>query len=118
MPPPTIEPAEQPRDYSGMSIRDHFAARAPLEIPEWFVHVPPPKNFPDQPKVDDAPKKHQQQLRDWIHDGTYDLSAELAYFQVAWNAHIKARDEWKERDEAARYIQWRWHYADLMLAAR
>ncbi len=36
----------------GMSLRDYFAARAPVDIPDTFVHVPAPGKPEPLPTVD------------------------------------------------------------------
>jgi hypothetical protein len=103
---------------TGMRLRDYFAAHAPLEVPEWFRHVEPKKNFPPDADVEDLDETHRKLARDWRHDPCFDLPEEIAWWGEKVKAHRAARSEWFEADVRARFIQWRWAYADAMLAAR
>lgn len=100
----------------GMSLRDYFAARAPGEIPNWFKHVSPVKDFKPLPSWQELPlKEDQNQVRDWMSDGCYDLPDNLSWFQEAFVKYRAAYAVWEEADKIARYFQWRWYYADTML---
>lgn len=99
-------------------LRDYLAAHAPAEIPDWFSHVEPPKDYPPAPRWMDAPKEHHELLRSWLNDGCFDLPDELRWFQDEMTAHRTGRDAWHKQNDAARYFQWRYAYADAMLAHR
>ncbi len=106
---------------SNLTVRDYFAAEAPAEIPGWFKHKPAAVNVPAMPDWRELPKDHQIVAQDWLHDSCFDLGGEipaLVSFQQPAEAHWKAKAEARLRDEQERYIQWRYHYASMMLAER
>lgn len=94
---PSHEEHEESREEEGMSLRQYFAAHAPMvqaidsdgdgthEPPFWYEHSPRPK-FP-------GPSESKE-----------DRDRKTAEF----NAQIKA---W----ERERFFSWRWYYADQML---
>lgn len=102
----------------GMMLRDYFAAHAPAEVPEWFQHVPPARDYTPMPKWMDWPEEHHRALRAWLSDGCYDLPDELSAFQEQARQHREDKRFWDARNQAARFIQWRWRYAEMMLEAR
>ena len=77
--------------FSKEMLRDWFAAHAPVEIPEWFVHT----KAPDEPEMPDilCPSSEQKEY-------------EIIY------------DIWNRLDLKERYFQWRFYYADQMLKYR
>lgn len=105
------------RGQRGMTLRDYFAARAPTSIPIWFTHVEPSKDglppMPDRLQLD---KSHQKIAQDWEEDPIYDLPKELAWYGEKVFAYRHACALWRDENNAARFFQWRWHYADAMLA--
>jgi hypothetical protein len=104
---------------SGMSLRDYFAAHAPLEPARWFKYTPLPKDgIPPMPNVNDLVERHRQVAADWRRDGCFDLPEEIAWWGEKVEAHRKAVSEWNVANDAAMFIQWRWAYADAMLAER
>ena len=98
--------------------REYFAARAPAAIPEWFVHVEPPKKFPPMPDYMQLDEAHRGIARDWQSDPISDLPEEIAWYGEKVKAHREGKWSWNRLNESARYVQWRWAYADLVLAAQ
>lgn len=120
---PTPESAEfQPGD--GMTLREYFAAHAPANVPTWFQHQPPAKTHgdPPMPKVPEPP-------RDQAEGETYtDFTSRRAEMVEVYNAAFQAlkptramwvlqEAAWVRRDCMARLVQWRWAYAEAMVAA-
>ena len=103
---------------NGVHLRDYFAARAPAEIPDWFVHVEPSKAFPPMPDYKTLDEAHQKTARDWQCDPCYDLPEELAWYGEKVAAHRAGKEAWGTANRRARYVQWRWAYADMMLDVR
>lgn len=100
-----------------MTRRDYFAAHAPIEIPTWFEHPEPPKNIPPKPDFAALDPAHQSIVRDWQEDPCFDLPEELTWYAEKWTAYQKARADWNDENDAARFFHWRWYYADRMLVA-
>lgn len=72
----------------GMTLRDYLAAHAPLDIPAWFKHVPPPKNFPPLPDWRSVKNRDDQEVvKNWLDDGPCDLPDHLMWFQRAVQSH-------------------------------
>lgn len=104
--------------FTGISARDYFAARAP-ECPFYFEHVGLPQDFPPMPDfMALGCKEHQDIAKSWKDDPCFDLPEELAWFGKKVVAHRAARDKWNRDDAISRLIQWRWYYADAMIAQR
>lgn len=101
-----------------------FAAHAPTDIPEWFKHIEPPKDkVPPAPDANVLPERPRQSFVSWRQDPCYELGAsssfpELADFEKAQNKHWEAIKEWRSKNQAARYFQWRWFYAGQMVLNR
>lgn len=102
-----------------ISLRDYFAARAPLEIPSWFrLHRAEKK-----PAMPSARRElTSEQLDQWQGLGDYleddDVDPEVLEFRDRYDAASHAVGAWEEAYERDRYLAWRWAYADLMIAAR
>jgi hypothetical protein len=125
----TLLPPNAQATYSGMSLRDYFAAHAPTEIPAWFVYGddrPPIPHILDigsalalQPGLADLFDFEQENLRQWLYDGSWDLEPKLEAIGHAASKAIaesrEARRAAEEQREADRYFAWRWHYADNMI---
>lgn len=104
----------------GATLRDYFAAHAPSEIPSWFDEykeikapskpTPPPHATPEQRRT----------AAFWIGDPCYDLEGDpiLEQFQRDYAAWVKKVHEVSRLNKSARYIAWRWYFADQMLSAR
>lgn len=100
-----------------ISRRDFFAAHAPAEIPDWFKHIEPEKTYPPMPDYKALDETHQELARQWQCDPCFDLPEELAWYGEKVIAHRAGREDWVDADRRARYIQWRWAYAGMMVAA-
>lgn len=123
-----------------ITLRDYFAAQAPADPPSWFTVPAQPFEAPPVPPspaftLDDmvSDDRARRTCRDWFRDGDFDLEdaigVPLPPDVVAWRDSVGAYHEAMERrgearyahdaaQKRARYIAWRWAYADLMLAAR
>lgn len=98
-----------------VDLLSYFAARAPVEIPHWFVHTPPPINYPPMPDANQLDAVHQKTARDWILDGCFELPDEIKWFGEKVIERRKAKAEWELLDRANRFYQWRWEYALAMV---
>lgn len=115
-------------DRGGMTLRDYFAAHAPVEIPQWFqiTDFPP---LPAEPAVPEGLSERGAKLaRDWRNDPIFELSNYaadnelpasdeplLAAYASAMEAWWDAKEEHGRDKEAARFFSWRWHYAAMMV---
>lgn len=97
------------------STRDYFAAHAPDQIPVWFVHKEPKREYPPMPDYLKLDETHQQTALSWQRDGCFDLPEEIAWFGEKVTAHRKGKADWEDANYAARYFQWRFYYADMMI---
>jgi hypothetical protein len=105
--------------YETLTMRDYFAANAPAEIPDWFRHEEPPRDYPPQPDWRDIKDREQAEIAaNWLSDGCYDLPESLRWFAAAVKQHRDSREQWGRENAAERFFQWRWHYADMMIASR
>lgn len=102
----------------GMTLRDYFAVRAPVNIPYWFKHRRPEATYPPMPDVKELDEAHRKTAEDWIEDPAFDLPEEIFFFGEKVTAHRAGHAEWLDTDRDARYFQWRFYYADSMLAER
>lgn len=112
------------RPHEGMDLLDYFAARAPVEIPDWFEgpKVPDPVQ-PSIPREIDDPNTES-----WLRGLAFDLWG--AYQQEDPRRQIAIAFErdvyrWRRQKEATRklragkrFFAWRYAYAEGMLAAR
>lgn len=112
----------------GMTLRDYFAAHAP-EPPEWFSPTMPPKPrlpswmdyLPYVPEVYDAVARFFDggAPEEFVAEVPPEDREAAQVFVAAWKEADRARHEWNAADRLLQTIvQWRWHYADAMLAAR
>ncbi len=103
----------------GMSLRAYFAAHAPDEIPQWFKHKPLEESPPPPPMIPFGPEHSVRHIREYLHDectrDAYPNDEIFKEFVKRHRAYFAARHEYQIRDSAARMIQWRCTYADLML---
>jgi hypothetical protein len=121
-------------EQDGMGLRDYFAAHAPSEIPEWFEHDYEAEEI-DAPQWSTLPLHLQQAARDWINDPSFDLAemldadeyetdeyskdyGALSAFETHWREYRIKLSVRSATNKIARYVQWPWAYADLMLAER
>lgn len=101
----------------GLTIRQHFAAMAPLKIPDFFRHKQRAKNIEPLPVWYDIENKEDAELcRQWLGDGIFDLPEHLRWFSDALEKHQKESTEWDLKNEHERYFQWRTFYADALIA--
>lgn len=102
-----------------MDMRDKFAMNAP-EMPGWF-RAPYHRPYPVQPEyIAELPRKFH---REWleVRDRYWDdprVSAEVREFGARVKAANLDLGKWNYDEKAHQFIAWRWHYADLMMAAR
>jgi hypothetical protein len=103
----------------GLTLLDYFAARAPIDIPDWFKHREPEYTVPPRPNyMALATKEHQDIALDWQRDPCFDLPEELAWFGEMMKTYRNAIAERDELNRVARFFQWRWYYANAMIAER
>lgn len=115
-----------PPGEAGMTLRDYFAANAPAEVPDWFEHRKPPRDFPEMPRWFEVfgDEKDKRVARDWLDDPCFDLADHVSdpergrRFAGEVTASREGYAAWSLRDKAERYFQWRWHYAAAMLRTR
>jgi hypothetical protein len=100
----------------GVSKLEFFACNAPVDIPGWFTYSPPP----DKP-IEDATWLRIENVDDrkyfieWLKDGDYDLPDHLKKFKEEYDNYHNDLDDWRKKDWAARYFQWRRYYAEQLL---
>ena len=118
--PRTGEGFGNPRyDAPGMSLRDYFAAHAPESVPGWFKHEPPAEAaLPERPSWQQVDSIHQHLVMQWQEDPCFDLPEELSWFEEKHKAYAAAETGYRHANYWARMTQWRFAYADAMLATR
>lgn len=88
--------------YSGLSIREYFAAHAPAEIPEWF-----------EPKMPPVPKKDPKWK--WCEgcnaDSDCDHNADCEQLRLTQDALTA----WRDEEERQKVFQWPAAWADMVL---
>lgn len=101
----------------GLTIRQHFAATAPAEIPDWFIHTPNPA--PIQPAGWADIKWEDEQTKDivssWHIDPCFDLGEEMHWYQEQWETYWEIKREYDLSEKEERYFQWRTYYADALI---
>ena len=119
-----------PPQSEPVGLRDYFAARAP-ETPEWFEHVPAPGRPPKPSFERDNPRplvelnesipaeeyaRNQAILNEWMRKRAEHENTPLFHGRIAaWEEEF---GKWRDADSLARLVQWRFAFADAMLAAR
>lgn len=109
---------------NGMTMRDYLIAHAPTEIPKWFKHKPAKqKEIAEKPTFESAnltPEEvgeYQRYQADELQ--LHELSPKVKAFAEAqnnyWAEVREANEDFKYRNEAERFVQWRYFYADLIL---
>lgn len=119
--------------FTGMTIRDYFAAHAPTEIPSWFEvdGLPePPRPVPTLTSIMEEAaargvvlsERDLRELAEWTNDGSWDLPDHLVAVGDAVLARMRKDKDERERiqreNKAAAYFMWRLHYADRMISYR
>lgn len=90
--PPTIA-------QEGINCLAYFAARAPHEIPDWFIPEMPPRPV----------------NKTWVSDDgkrTYTSYDQALYYEDAF-----FYDQWEREYELQKVAQWPWYWANLVLSA-
>lgn len=98
----------------GLTKREYFAAHCP-DVPDWFVHTPLPKGFEYPKWMDIKDEKDREEVRQWVHDGTWDLPEHLFWFQEKTAEAMKLSNRWEVKDSENRFFQWRTYYADALI---
>ena len=97
----------------GMTLRDYFAARAPIEIPVWFR-----VDIGDCPAMP-VSNLTREQYDEWNETGIYvDSAPALVEWDAIYSAARTAQNEWNQRYQIKLYFAWRLYYADMMVAER
>ena len=117
---------------SSLTSFEFFAANAPDEIPDWFVHTPPDIKIPPVPYWDTLPQHLQQQAKFFLDEGEFftdDDHAEawerlsdadhtrLEAFAGAVRLSRDTRKRFNYENSVARYFQWRVFFAEKLFAA-
>jgi hypothetical protein len=103
-----------------MTLREYFAAHAP-EVPGTFLGRYLPYQGPAAPNTRDLGERDRKIAENWLLDPCYELAGHgevLGKFQEQYDAHQEAKAQHENQSQIQRMIAWRWHYADLMIAAR
>lgn len=105
----------------GMTLRDWFATHAPAEIPFWFKHTPLPRPAPAPGWDTLATDEHKETARNWLASEDREID-ELPDELRPWGESVLAASvaiaDWQQANNVAAFIQWRWAYADAMIAQR
>lgn len=105
--------------FAGITKREYFAAHAP-PAPEWFK----PRGLPAKPVIPDLPPDISQEERNKWWEIESDDPADyaewprLAVFARLHRQAIEDRDAWYTKSNIATEVQWRWAYADAVLAGQ
>lgn len=114
----------------------YYAAHAPETIPDWFHHkrTEKPKN-PIYPHKITSNVKVIKFIESWISDSCFNLSveyelklmlseefrsnelpsiSEIEEYENEWLQYWEEEKQWRLKDQASRYFQWRKYYADVM----
>jgi hypothetical protein len=103
---------------AGATLRDYFAARAPVDVPDWFEHISPPKEFPKAPRWDEVPTEEgQEMVKAWLDDAC-DLPPYLQWFEEQHRENREGQKQWEKDDKAQRFFAWRWYYGEMMVKTR
>jgi len=113
-------------DYA---LFDLFASQAPKEIPHWFDPEPLHESKPQEPSSDKYAKQHDpdgkngllRSLNSWKYDSyNFDSKTESIgrTFQDMMENYYTEKAIWENKNQIARYFQWRWYYAQQMLKER
>lgn len=108
--------------------RDYFAAHAPAEIPDWFKHEPPPKQYPGVLNFEELSPELRDMAR-WFsedddNEAAWEYAAEkfseeeikqAATFGRQLAANRRGYIEFSRENTIARFFQWRKYYAETLL---
>lgn len=99
-----------------LSRRDYFAAHAPMDIPAWFkLDFRPRPELPDPSTLAPEHRKQWDGLGDWLSED--EVAPEVLAFRKRYLAGLEADDRYAQEFSQAEFIAWRWHYADMIIAA-
>jgi hypothetical protein len=101
-----------------MAVRTYLASMAPDAIPEWYDHEPPDNRPATSPSWMDLREDLRDEGRFWANEGgaVEDAPESIREWAQSVVDSESQWEEWKSADLAARYFQWRWFYADSMMA--
>lgn len=105
-------------DLPGLLLRQHYALKAPAEIPEWFTY---PRRTPEPPlptssHLNDRDRGEFNSLRNQTMHEADATPAALAFY-LEWKQANDKLNEWREFSQVERFFAWRWFYADMMLVS-
>jgi hypothetical protein len=102
---------------AGVTKLEFFACNAPVDIPNWFVHVKPENKTGKNPNYDDIKIEEDRDLaRQWVMDQCFDLPEHLQWFSDAITKNANDYSDFIKEDLSARYFQWRRFYAEQLLS--
>lgn len=97
----------------GMTLRDYFAARAPMPIPDWFKHSPN-RMMPTKP---DILRLTTAQRAEYSNSEEFQ-SPEVIEYSALFNEYQIEMDCWRDEQRERKFFSWRFYFADMMLAER
>jgi len=116
---------------SKASLFHYYAAHAPETIPVWFCHKK--SGRPERPKYGYEITNNEKVanfIDSWISDPCLDLNKQyhdlfgnnddvfsvkgIEKLSDEWQQYWKDIEQWKLKDQASRYFQWRKYYANVM----
>lgn len=104
---------------AGMTLRDYFAAHAPVEPQDWFrpVMSAPPEKPAYLTNTTPAEREELSGLGDWICSQECKQPRVKAY-AVAKEEYDAAMRKWRMEERFQHRVQWPYAWADAMLHAR
>lgn len=112
--------AENPITIDHILLRDYFASRAPVDIPDWFEWTPsiPYPTPPDLNALNPEDRKSWMENSEWALDEDSGVSEAVREFGLKRKEWAQAAVKWDHDEITGRYFAWRWYYADQMMLAR
>lgn len=101
---------------SGMSLRDYFAARAPMPIPEWYRWMATTPR-PHAPAVDHLSTEERADASLMLSKdapAVMKTTPRVTDYVVA----MRAANAWRDEQRRQKFFAWRYYYADMMIAER
>lgn len=106
----------QMTDGHGVSKLEFFACNAPVDIPSWFVHVPPTMEVTPEPNWRSLESKEDQDIiKCWLDAGC-DIPEHLKWFAKQYAQYTEDDQAFRLANLSAKYFQWRRYYAEQLLA--
>lgn len=126
---PTVDGPVRLTPRGADALRTHLATHAP-DVPAWFKPADETilrnvltreSAYLADAEAQALPAEDRSRLRNWLADSCYDLDEPLATIgarivEAIEQRRLDQRADW-ERAQLQRLIDWRWHYADQMIAA-